>query len=798
MNIAATLVPTPTSFPTPPTNNRQQRGIDDSHTMQKRALEERVDPPPAKNSLGLHPVPAPTPEHELDTSKTVIYGSVNVIPPTANYTRHEREQRIQAYADRVATQIKHIESGSDGERNTKFQHTRPFLEPAGYFSGGLLAAGYDPHEKVTVTFYSYVGMGTPQEETNRDVRTYFAWEIAAGAFAHDKVPRGGPLNFQGMQISAQDKNKIDELEVLGSHLQDHWEHDVAAPLRDASGALAKRSGEADAYVLQGTLQSLRNDKHSYERLSPAAQAAITRTLEIRGNAVIPNLYGYPLAGYAFIPYINYHGDYDHRPNKGLMIDLKNGTVSEIDGDDNFANWAKHNHAQLLNRFNARDRQGGHDAHWVSAGYVLTALILDKHSTFPGRKGPLSDKAVPVRELFNYAQSRDSDYYLKFGDLKNGIAPHYQAMNAKNALWADQTEVFGASQQHWKEAKEFWGNTFGYLPIVGNAGNIVFGVHDGLYGQTAEDRVGGNAAAVISGLQLAHELAPIGVHGAEEPPVNFSNGAYYRWQSDEQTHQLELVRVRQASTQTDPVDVGLTPSPDNGIPPTPTLTDEKIATLRQLISRQGSPSIDELFSDKNNFSTLDGKISQLKEIDEQLYTFVDSTKLGKDTRLNILVHGLSDPTTGIAKVIYDGKLNTPQDLLDTLRFQGINPEDYEKIRLLSCGSADGGTASFAAEFQRLIDRPVKGYKGTVTVGVTPEAIKRFTDRIENHYVHQAKQKDITMTDSLRNDIRLLAERDVNEDVMKHFRTLKKNPYWNPWKWWTFEYNPVRFDQRSASR
>ena len=72
-----------------------------------------------------------------------------------------------------------------------------------------------------------------------------------------------------------------------------------------------------------------------------------------------------------------------------------------------------------------------------------------------------------------------------------------AVNTKNAAWADQTEVFGSSQQTWKAAKEFWGNTFAYIPGLGNQGNIVFGTHDGIYGMTASDRVGGNAAAVIS-------------------------------------------------------------------------------------------------------------------------------------------------------------------------------------------------------------------------------------------------------------------------------------------------------------
>jgi hypothetical protein len=179
------------------------------------------------SGLGQKPSSAPTPNHELDFAKGVIYGAVGVSPPTASYTLQERLQRIDAYAGRVVTQIKHIESGEECESNIRFQKTRQFLEPAGYFSGGLLAAGLDPHEKITVTFNAYVGKWKPE-------------------------------------VQPQDRSKINDLEALGAKLQDHWKDDIAKPLRDESGALAKRSGKADAYVVKGILQGLRNDKDIYK------------------------------------------------------------------------------------------------------------------------------------------------------------------------------------------------------------------------------------------------------------------------------------------------------------------------------------------------------------------------------------------------------------------------------------------------------------------------------------------------------------------------------------------------------
>lgn len=498
-----------------------------------------------------------SPDDEFDVAKAVIYGSAAPSAPAAGYTQQERLQRIDAYAGRVVAQVQGIESASEGERNVRFQKVRQFLEPAGYFSAGLLAAGHDPHEKITVVFNAYTGLGKPEHLTSSERRTYFAWEIAAGSLAHDKVQRGGPINFQSMQIEPKDKGQVAELESLGANLQAHWEEDIATPMRDASGALAQRSGKADAYLIRGTLQSLVDHQDSFGKLSEAGQKAVIDTLQKNGQAIIPNIYGYPLAGYAFIPHTPYDGNFRHRPNKGIMIDLKNGAAHEISGDEAFASWAKNNQGNLLRSFNASDRQGGRDAHWPRAGDVLQALIAGNRATYPGYQNPFKDKAVPVWETFNYTGSRDSDYWLKYGNLNEGIAAKYQAVNAKNAVWSDQTEVFGSSQQNWKSAKDFWGNTFGYLPVIGNTGNIVFGIHDAAYGMTEDDRVGGASAAVIAGLQLAHEIASAGVEAgsggvASNPEPSITQ--HYGWKLNDGTRDFELVRAPKAPSANDEVSI----------------------------------------------------------------------------------------------------------------------------------------------------------------------------------------------------------------------------------------------------
>ncbi|WP_238936065.1 hypothetical protein [Pseudomonas weihenstephanensis] len=513
------------------------------------------------NSLSLH-----SSSPQLDDNTHTIYGSSTVSPPTVSYSLNERKQRLDAYADRVKAQIGNIEQGREGERNIKFQNARQFLEPSGFFSAGLLAAGYDPHEKITVTFDAYRKeiIGNKTNHVSTEKRTYLAWELAAGALAHDKVAPGGPINFQYMSIQPKDRSKVDALEGLGKNLQDHWEKEIATPMRDASGGMAQRSGKADAYLVKGTLQSLVNDKTGFESLSPAGQAAVKRTLAHNGQVIIPNVYGYPLAGYAFIPNTPYDANYEHRPNQGLMIDLRKGSAHEIQGDEGFANWATTHRDDLLKRFNARDRQGGKDAHWPKAGEVLDSLIAGNDVSYEGYFNLVSDQAIPVRETFNYTRSRNRDYSLREGSLEQGLASQYQAVNTKNSVWADQTQVFGASQQSWKSVKEAWGNTFGYLPVVGNAGNIVFGIHDGIYGKTADDRLQGNAAAVISGLQLAHELLPGAVETGlgDTPSLNTSAVKDYSWTPNEQTHDLELRRPAKALNR--PVEGNV---PVQGEPPT---------------------------------------------------------------------------------------------------------------------------------------------------------------------------------------------------------------------------------------
>lgn len=435
-----------------------------------------------------------------------IYGA-DLSPPAAGLSAKARAQYADAYVSRVRHQLAQVEApGTDAQKNLRFIQLRPFTEPSGYFSGGLLAAGIDPNQNITVRVDTYFHIPKDRLESSQ-TRTYRAWEIAAGALAHDRPGSPGLLRRSQLVIDKEDMPQTAQLEAIGRRLQAGWERDVDGPGRQVDGALARRSGQADAYTVKAVLRNLRDDRLAAQKLSPQARGAIERTLTQNGQVIIPNIYGYPLSGYAFVPFQPYDGHWQQRPNAGLMIDLRQQTVSQIDGDDDFAAWAGRNQDELNRRFNARDIQGGRDEHWPRAGDVLAHLIKGE-VTYPGFSSPVADEKVPVRALFNYTRARSGDYGLKFGALegKSGIADHYAAVNAGNLRWSDQTEVFGASQQRWKQAGDIWNSSFAFVPLVGNAGNIVFGIHDGIHGKTAQDRNGGNVQAVVAGLQLAHELA----------------------------------------------------------------------------------------------------------------------------------------------------------------------------------------------------------------------------------------------------------------------------------------------------
>ena len=184
-------------------------------------------------------------------------------------------------------------------------------------------------------------------------------------------------------------------------------------------------------------------------------------------------------------------------------------------------------------------------------------------------------------------------------------------------------------------------------------------------------------------------------------------------------------------------------------------------------------VTETLSEDGELVTLTGTKDNLKRVEDNLYTFADMNKKGTQHRLNIIGHG--DGT----HIYYRGRKHTPKGLFDTLKRNGIFPQHYDNIRLLSCYSGKLGEHSFAAEFQRLTERPVKGYIGEVTARYSAEKIVG-----DPEVIYQSGEDPVYV------------DQPTDDDGVetKEFKPEKSNPYSvfkNPLKWWTFDYRPVVF-------
>ncbi|WP_338721862.1 hypothetical protein V9L16_16510 [Pseudomonas tolaasii] len=111
--------------------------------------------------------------------------------------------------------------------------------------------------------------------------------------------------------------------------------------------------------------------------------------------------------------------------------------------------------------------------------------------------------------------------------------------------------------------------------------------------------------------------------------------------------------------------------------------------------------------------LGGPLENVKALDGEIQTFVD-TYDGKP-RLNIMGHGPQPEKPGDAiKIIGDNDaLYSAAEVDQKLLARGVNIRDYPNVRTLTCYSASGGEASYAAQLQKITGVPVKGFESTVT-------------------------------------------------------------------------------------
>lgn len=185
----------------------------------------------------------------------------------------------------------------------------------------------------------------------------------------------------------------------------------------------------------------------------------------------------------------------------------------------------------------------------------------------------------------------------------------------------------------------------------------------------------------------------------------------------------------------------------------------------------------------------GTMEKMQLVKGNLFTFEDQYK-GKP-RLNINAHGrdlsVTERLTGASStILYDGAEHTPEQLHAHLLAKGIDPSQFDNVRLLVCYSGNGAENSFAAQFQRLINKPVKAFVGTVTVTPSPELVTaEFKTGIQMHGPHDGP-KLVSDTYAQYDSVETVKDRTDISMIR------------NPLEYLLFSYYPVHYPPRAANR
>ncbi|WP_295471852.1 RHS repeat-associated core domain-containing protein [uncultured Pseudomonas sp.] len=140
--------------------------------------------------------------------------------------------------------------------------------------------------------------------------------------------------------------------------------------------------------------------------------------------------------------------------------------------------------------------------------------------------------------------------------------------------------------------------------------------------------------------------------------------------------------------------------------------------------------------------------------------------GKRKTFSIVSHGVAEPLDGYHPLITsDERLVSPMILRDRLASSGIDLSQYERIRLMSCYSANGANP-FAAQLSKLTQKPVKGYRGVVSVA--------GSHHIENNRrVRQLSQHEYEYSGQIR-AIKISLPGALNERLPFTYKPVIFNP------------------------
>ncbi|WP_404940878.1 RHS repeat-associated core domain-containing protein [Pseudomonas sp. GW101-3H06] len=106
----------------------------------------------------------------------------------------------------------------------------------------------------------------------------------------------------------------------------------------------------------------------------------------------------------------------------------------------------------------------------------------------------------------------------------------------------------------------------------------------------------------------------------------------------------------------------------------------------------------------------GPMKNIHRIGEGAVSFEDIYKGNR--RLNFFAHGNKPSPGQSSKIGVNGELWDAARLYSEAQAQGIDFKQFDSVRILACYSGNGGVNSFAANINKLTNKPTKGYIGTV--------------------------------------------------------------------------------------
>lgn len=169
-----------------------------------------------------------------------------------------------------------------------------------------------------------------------------------------------------------------------------------------------------------------------------------------------------------------------------------------------------------------------------------------------------------------------------------------------------------------------------------------------------------------------------------------------------------------------------------------------------------------------FMEMGGNLRNTRMLKSGAYVFEDIYKGAP--RLNVHCHGVID---GVGYMHLGNRAYTPEHLLMMLKSRSIDPKHFASIRMIMCGSANGGSASFSQRLATMTGRPVKGFLGSVWTGYDADTMTRIF--AEGHLNGKRISGGVI-------------------PLMESFPMTKQNPFkiWkSPMDFMKFEYNPVHF-------